>query len=281
MTISATVEARDLGRVTLCLLLGAKLGGVTEFLTVGAERNTAVHNLTSVVQALKEFLAVLRPTFHLAGTVRLLGKAVGNSVFLVDVALEIHVGKDLDEGSLSRNEPETNALLDQGFLKLLVGDVAIHGLDVLIDGFFGVVDIFLSDRLLDLLPGNVGVDVGNVITIDLARLLTVLSEVTFFTTVLTDHGRCLRTILTHVAFLLAVATGHFLRVGTLGTSVTRQDVRWCSLSRSIENDHLPSLATTKTLVITSGVAISVTLSTVKSSAATFFVTPITHVCFVM
>lgn len=46
-------------------------------------------------------------------------------------------------------------------------------------------------------------------------------------------------------------------------------------------DHLPSLTTTETLVITPGVAISVTLSTVKSSAATFFVTPITHGCFVM
>jgi len=145
MSISATVEARYLGCVAFCLLLSAKLGGMPEFLAVGAKGNTSVHNLSSIVQTLKEFLPVLWPTFHLSWTVGLFGKAVRNSVFLVNVALKIHIGKNLDKGSLSRNEPETNALLDQGFLKLLVGDVAIHGLYVLIDGFFGIVDIFLSD----------------------------------------------------------------------------------------------------------------------------------------
>jgi hypothetical protein len=178
MAICAAVEARDLWSVgTFHLLLGTKLGDVTKLLAVGAKRNTSIHNLASVVQALKEFLPVLGPPLNLSGTVRLFDEAVRNSVLLVDVALKIHVGEDLNEGSLSRNEPETDALLNQRLLKLAVGDIATNGLDVLIHGFFGVVDISLGDCLLDLVPGNVGVYISNVIAVDLARLLAVLSEV--------------------------------------------------------------------------------------------------------
>jgi len=109
-----------------------------------------------------------------------------------------------------------------------------------------------------------------VITIDLARLLTVLSEVTFFTTVFADHGWCIRAILAYMTFLLAVAAGHLLGIGTLGTTVARYEVLdgVCSLSIN----HLPSLTTTKTLVITAGLAISVALSTAISSIVCKIVT---------
>lgn len=178
MAICAAVEARDLGCVSAFhLLLSAKLGRVAKFLAVSAKRNTSIDDLASVVEAFKELCPVLGPSLNLPGTISFLDKAVRNSVFLVDITLQIHVGEDLDEGSLSGNKPETDFLLDQRLLKLAIGDLAMNGLDVLIHSFFGIIDIPFSDCLLDFLPGNLGGHIGNMIAVDLAWLLTMLAKV--------------------------------------------------------------------------------------------------------
>lgn len=73
-------------------------------------------------------------------------------------------------------------------------------------------------------------------------------ELTFITTVLTDHGGLIGTLLDHMTRLLTEAADHLLRVGTLGTAVTEL-VRCCGPP---ESWFLPSLATAETFVITSG-----------------------------
>ncbi|KAI6748936.1 hypothetical protein HG531_007883 [Fusarium graminearum] len=178
MTICATVVARDLRAVgAFHLLLGAELGNMAKLPTVAAKRETSVNDLASIVQALEELLAGLGPALNLPGSVGLFNKAIRHSVLLVDVALKVHVGEDLNQGALSGNEPEANVMVDQGLLKLAVGDFAFNALYVLVYGFFGVVNILLGNCLLDLLPGNLRVHIGNVVTVDLARFLAVLSEV--------------------------------------------------------------------------------------------------------
>lgn len=178
MTICATVVARYLRAVgAFHLLLGAELGNMAKLLTVAAKRETSVNDLASIVQALEELLAGLGPALNLPGSVGLFNKAIRHSVLLVDVALKVHVGEDLNQGALSGNEPEANVMVDQGLLKLAVGDFASNALDVLVYGFFGVVNILLGNCLLDLLPSNLRVHIGNVVTVDLARFLAVLSEV--------------------------------------------------------------------------------------------------------
>lgn len=97
MAICTTVVARDLRAVgAFHLLLGAKLGNVAKLLTVVAKRETSVNDLASIVQALEELLAGLGPPLNLPGTVGLFNKAVRHSVLLVDVALKVHVGEDLN-----------------------------------------------------------------------------------------------------------------------------------------------------------------------------------------
>jgi hypothetical protein len=149
-----------------------------KLLAVHAKRNTSVDNFASIVQAREQFLAVLRPPLDLTGTIGLLDKSIRNSVLLVNVALDVHVGEDLNEGALSGDEPETKVLIDQSLLELTVCYLAVDSLDVLLYGFLGIVDILLDNSLLDFLPGHLGGNIGNVVSVDLARVLAILSHVT-------------------------------------------------------------------------------------------------------
>lgn len=178
MAIRTAVEARDLDRIsTFRLLLATKLGDMSKFLAVQAKRNTSIHDFASIVQTREKLIPTLGPSFKLARTICLLDKAIRNGVFLVDMALQIHVGEHLDESSLSRNEPEANALMDQGFLELAVGDVTIHGLYVLLYRLLRVVNISVNDGLFDLVPGVIRADISNVVAVNLARLFAILAHV--------------------------------------------------------------------------------------------------------
>lgn len=178
MAIRTAVEAGDLDRITAFhLLLSTKLRDMSKLLAVQAKRNTSIHDFASVVQTREKLIAALGPSFKLARTICLLDKAIRNGIFLVDMALEIHVGENLDERSLSRNEPETNALVDQSFLELAIGNVAIHCLDVLLNSLLGVVDVSLNGGLFDFVPGVIGADISDVVAVNLARLFAILAHV--------------------------------------------------------------------------------------------------------
>jgi hypothetical protein len=179
MAVCSAIVARDLGRIiTLHFLLSTKLGNMPKLLAVHAKGNASIDNLASIVQAREMLLAVLRPPLDFTRTVGLLGKSIRNSVLLVNVALDVHIGEDLDEGSLSGDEPETKVLVDESLLELTVCYLTIDSLDVLLHSFLDIVEILLSSGLLDFLPGRLGRNIGDIVSVDLASILAILSHVT-------------------------------------------------------------------------------------------------------
>jgi hypothetical protein len=178
VAIRTAVEARDLDHIgTFRLLLSTKLGDMSKFLAVQAKRNTSIHDFASVIQTREKFVPALRPPFELTRTISMLDKAIRNGVFLVDMALKVHVGENRDESSLSRNEPEANAVVDQCFLELAISNITIDGLDVLLDRLLNVVDVLITDGLFDFVPGVIGADISDVVAVNLARLFAILAHV--------------------------------------------------------------------------------------------------------
>ncbi|KAI6752750.1 hypothetical protein HG530_013502 [Fusarium avenaceum] len=151
---------------------------MSKLLAVHAKGNTSIDNLAGIVQAREMFLTVLGPSLDLTGTVGLLDKSIRNSVLLVNVTLDVHVGENLDKGALSGDEPETKVLVNESLLELAVCHLAIDSLDVLLYGFFDIVEILLDSGLLDFLPGRLSGNIGNVVSVDFASILAILSHVT-------------------------------------------------------------------------------------------------------
>src|SRR5688572_26953071 len=157
MTIGATVVAGDLRLVrSLRPLPGADLGDMAKLLAVQTEWNHAVDSFASIIQTREDLIPGLRPTLEFAGSISFLSESVRDRVLLSDVSLEIHVREDIYQGSFGRNEPKSDVLLDQRLLKIAISDIAIEGLDILPNGFLGIIDIPLGRSLLDFLPSFIG-----------------------------------------------------------------------------------------------------------------------------
>lgn len=178
MALPAAVVAGNLGSIgAFRLLLGTVLGDMTKLLAVAAQGYTLVDDLSSVVKARKEFVPVLGPTLNLTRTVRLLSEAVRDRVLLAYVSLEVHVGEDLKKGLLGSNQPETDVFLNESGLDITVSGLSVGRLDVLLDALLGVVNVSLSNGLLDLVQGLLERDISNVVAVDLASVLAVLAHV--------------------------------------------------------------------------------------------------------
>lgn len=171
--ILLAVGARYLGFVAhvFNLLLGAALGDVADLLAVAAKWFTIAHDIAGILKTSENLVAVLGPAFDLTGPVRLLRESVADRVFLAHVTLPIHVGEGLEKRSLDRDEPKIDALVNEDLLKILVCDLCVDSLDILLDTFFGIVDVPLSHGLLDLAHGLVSRDVGDMVTVDLSSIL--------------------------------------------------------------------------------------------------------------
>ncbi|KAH8699617.1 hypothetical protein BGZ61DRAFT_451010 [Ilyonectria robusta] len=224
VTVAATVVARNLGGVgSLNLFLLTVLGTVTEFLAVEAQWNPFVNNLSGIIQTRENLGAILWPTLNFARTIGFLREPIGDGVLFPHVSLEIHVGKNADQRPLSCNQPKTDILFDKSLLELSISDIALKSFDVLLYGFLGIVNFALRDCLLELLPGFIGIDGGNMIAVDLASVLAILSHMTFLSAVLAQHRRLIRAVSDHMSGLLAVAAGHvltrLLSVGTLSSAM--------------------------------------------------------------
>lgn len=156
MTLSVTVVALDDGDgVRLTLLLGASLGDVTELVAVAALRDSAVDDLTGILETLKVLLGCLGPDLTLTRTRSGRAESVGDSVLLVHVALKVHVGHGRsDVRLLNGNEPDSNVLAAESLLELDIGGVG-SGLDVNLDGLLDVIELALLDSSDDALPGIV------------------------------------------------------------------------------------------------------------------------------
>lgn len=118
----------------------------------------------------------LGPAIDFTRPLRLIREPERDAIFLVNIALEIHVGENINQLSFQRNEPELDILFHQFLLDLAVGDLSSQSLDVFLNRFFGIVGISLTSCLLDLGPGIFRSSIGNVVTINLAGILAILSE---------------------------------------------------------------------------------------------------------
>jgi hypothetical protein len=179
MAFAAAIVARNLGLSCLSLnpFLGTGLGSMAEFATIVAFRNTSVDDHTGVVQAGQNLSFAIRPGVNLAGSLWLVREPDRDAVLFVNLALEIHVRESINEISLSANEPNLDVFSHQTLLNLAVSDLSSKSFDVLLNGFLGIVHVPFTSRLLELVPGSIRSDIGDVVTIHFASILTVVSEV--------------------------------------------------------------------------------------------------------
>jgi hypothetical protein len=100
-----------------------------------------------------------------------------DAILLVNLALEIHVSESVDQLFFYGNEPDVDIFLHQSLLDLAVGDLSSEGLDVFFDRLLGIIDISFTSCLLELGPGDIRSSISDMVTVDLASVLTVISEV--------------------------------------------------------------------------------------------------------
>ena len=178
MSLDTTVETSGLSNIhSLNFLLGAILGGMTELFTVATLDNANVNYISSIVKTGEQFLAVLGPTVSLTRPLRCLGKPVRNGVSLAHVALQVHVGEDVDQRAFVCNQPQVDATTDEGLLELLVGHSTTGSFHILLKSFLDVVDIFLFDSCLELVPCFFWADILDVFAVDFASVFAVLPHV--------------------------------------------------------------------------------------------------------
>lgn len=186
LTISATVAillavvASYLGlKVRLVnLLLRAVYSTMANFAAVVAATLATINDLTGIIKTSKNFLSVHGPILSLLGAHGPVGKSVSDAVLLSAVALEVHVGKSTKERTLHGNEEELDTIVHKTLLNFTKARLSIECLDVFLNTILGVINITFGSGLLDLGPSGLGGDNGNIITIDLASILTSLSQVT-------------------------------------------------------------------------------------------------------
>lgn len=178
MTVAATVATGDLGFIrSLRSLLRTILEDMAKLPAVQAEWNLAVDSFASIIQTRENLIPALGPTLEFAGSIGFLTESVRDRVLLPDVSLKIHVCEDIRRGPFGRNKPKCDVLLDQCLLKIAISDIAIEGLDILPNGFLGIIDIPLGGSLLDFLPCFIGSDSSNAFPVDHTGFLAVLSQV--------------------------------------------------------------------------------------------------------
>ncbi|KAL6889551.1 hypothetical protein HDV57DRAFT_332316 [Trichoderma longibrachiatum] len=179
MAFAAAIVARDLwlSRLSLDPVLGAALGSMAELATVVAFRNTSIDDHTGVIQTGQNLSIAIRPDVDFAGPLWLVRESDRNAVLFVDLALEIHVRESINKISLSANKPNLDVFFHQTLLNLAVSDLSSKSFDVLLNGFLGIVHVPLTRCLLELVPSSVRSDIGDMITIDFASVLTVVSKV--------------------------------------------------------------------------------------------------------
>lgn len=181
MTLAVAVVALHcFDGVCLSLLLRTELGGMSEFVTVGALGDAAIDNLTSIGEPLQILLGALGPDLTLTRTSGLGAETVSDRILLVHVALEIHVGQG---GShirfLNGDEPDANVLAAEGFLKLKVGGVRAR-LDVDLNGILDIIELALLGSGDNEVPSGLGSHVGKVTTVDVAGKLATSSTMSCF-----------------------------------------------------------------------------------------------------
>lgn len=198
MTLFVAIVAFDDDTLGLHLLLGAVLGHVANLAAPHALGKTAGNNVTSVCQALEDFLMALRPTLFLSLAARLVRQAIVDGVFLTEVALQVHVGQGNGQvGTLEGNQVEAVTLGAEGLLELGKGGLGL-GLDVNLDLLLDLINIALADGALEQVPGLLARHVWQVAAIDVASILASGSDVTWRTCVSRGLEGRERKILVHL-----------------------------------------------------------------------------------
>lgn len=179
MTIRAAVVARQALDFTNNLLLRALLGNVANLVTVCTFRLSSIGDITCVVQTGQNLIDTFRPALDLSGPLGLIRKPVRDRVLFTHVALQIHVGENLDQRPLRGNKPNIDLVVDKCFLELAESDSAIQCLHVCLNAFLRIVSILLSRCTLDHVPSKLSSHVGDAAAVDLPSIGTILTQVPY------------------------------------------------------------------------------------------------------
>jgi hypothetical protein len=166
------VEALNHRTVSVLLLvLRAGFGDMTELVAVGALGNATINRFTSVLQAFHILLWSLGPKILLFGSSVSTGLTPRSGVFLVEIALKIHVCVGWRKLLLEGNDVQVQLLVTKSLLEVNVGSIW-GSLNVLLYGFLHVIEITLGRCSNQLSPGLLGRDICNIGTLELSRVLT-------------------------------------------------------------------------------------------------------------
>lgn len=176
-TNGITVEAFDLSTIgDFLFFLGAVLSSMAEVVTVAAFRNTAVNGLTSIRETNKVLLGSGWPSILLLRTLVVRGQAPRDRKLLVQVTLEVHIGIGQGKLLLHSNEKHVNLLRAKSILQLGISGIG-SDLEVLQGSFSNVIEVAVIGGSNQLVPSNLGRDICDVRTVDLARILALESKV--------------------------------------------------------------------------------------------------------
>lgn len=173
----AVVALDDCAVFILDRLSLAVLPGVAHFLAVAALGNTSLNDLASILEAGKQLVTIHRPAILLTGTGRLIAEAKRDGVLLVKVALEVHVGVRWQQRPLHGNKEKIHVLFHQSLLEVPIGHCGA-GLAVLSNSFLDIVKVSPTDSGLEIGPSAVGIDVGDMATIDDSGVLALGTAMT-------------------------------------------------------------------------------------------------------
>lgn len=179
MTLFVAIEANDLDSLNLGLIIGTVLGHMAILLAIVTLGQTSVDRLTCVGEAGSVLLGVFGPELCLARSSRTCIEAVRNLILLVQVTLKVHVGNCAKHGGLlNGNQVDSDVLVAECSLQVLVGNLGC-GLDIALDTLLDIIKVSDVGALNNHLPGILGSDIHDIVTVNSTRVLAVYNRMTY------------------------------------------------------------------------------------------------------
>lgn len=210
VTLLLAVVADDLrsGTLTFDLLLRARLGDMTKFTTVAAERNTTVLGKASRLEALEILFSILGPAYGELGATRLILVLDRQDELAIGEADQVNNGEGLghivrSQGlEIHRDIVFTQGSLNSGKIKLFTNSTGVS-----LEASFEGIDLLGASGIDKLSPGLLGVELGNTGPVHDTTLLAIYSLVTMFAAEPTGTLRVARAISSAMTLLAAGVAG--------------------------------------------------------------------------
>jgi hypothetical protein len=174
----AVIALNSANGAGLLFLLLAALGDMANFIAVAALGQAARNDFASILQTLDILRNIFGPDLTVTRTRRVPLEPVRHGVFLLQVALKVHIGQSSGKARLlNSNEPELDVLGAKCFLKLHIGGLRIC-LEVGLDRILDIINVALLDSLLQQLPGFLWGESGERTSINKPSALAATSSMT-------------------------------------------------------------------------------------------------------